>query len=117
MRIMESDCDLNIKLGVIFNLGLGFVLIIMYTNNRGGYIYNNTISATHKQQLELAARVRSEGAAHHHARVAASQSRVANTKPSLARWTALDMGGMRIAALDPAVFAYTFLTVLYPFAD
>ena len=91
------------------------------------------------KQLEAAHRARLATAPHHHARVAASHSRLTNLgnhtliqsanqttvgspdmllpkSPASAEkslWTTLDMGGMMITNLDSALFQYDFLTCLY----
>ena len=91
------------------------------------------------KQLETAHRARLATAPHHHARVAASHSRLTNLgnhqqlQPSnqttigspdnllpkspvlvdTSSWTTLDMGGMMINHLNSAMFQYEFLTCLY----
>ena len=101
------------------------------------------VSAHHQKQLESAQKARQESSQHHHARVAASQSRMnmnlsigtptsngnLNNHPrsseaslgprtpvmpeKMADWTALDLGGMLISNLSSSIFAYEFLTCLY----
>ena len=91
------------------------------------------------KQLETAHRARLATAPHHHARVAASHSRLTNLgnhqplqplnqanigspdnllpkSPIIVEkssWTTLDMGGMMINHLNSALFQYDFLTCLY----
>ncbi|KAI8910995.1 Endonuclease/exonuclease/phosphatase [Gorgonomyces haynaldii] len=100
-----------------------------------------TLGPHHQKQLEAAQKARSESTQHHHARIAAAQSRKNNNiqtaqnlanqaieprtseasvgprtpvlKETFADWTALDLSGMMISNLSRTIFAYEFLTHLY----
>jgi CCR4-NOT transcription complex subunit 6 len=90
--------------------------------------------------MEAAAKARMASSPHHHARIAATQSRMQNmtqgsnnttlsqVSSSLSEqnivprvvpnqesssWTSLDLGGMMINHINNALFSYTFLTALY----
>ena len=90
------------------------------------------------KQLEAAQRARMAASPHHHARIAATQSRqiLQNSTPTAttlsaptgseqnmipntqqpadnSSWTSLDMGGMMINHLHSGLFTYSFLTGLY----
>ncbi|KAJ3029784.1 UNVERIFIED_CONTAM: Glucose-repressible alcohol dehydrogenase transcriptional effector [Siphonaria sp. JEL0065] len=84
-------------------------------------------------QLERLALSRQSSQPHHHARVAAAAARTSTTSttnlspsppptkdsrdtsddPPASGWSKLDLGGMAIKNLSPAIFLYRFLTTLY----
>jgi CCR4-NOT transcription complex subunit 6 len=101
---------------------------------------NQSLGPFYTKQLEAASKARMASSPHHHARIAASQSRLNNLNQTPAAiplnqsimtsseqniipkasppkenssWTSLDMGGMLINQLNNSLFSYTFLTGLY----
>ena len=102
------------------------------TRSPRGYSQNG-LSGNYQRQVDLVQQSRASASPHHHARQAmanrsngnnimngSSQSLLTssslssvedNNKPS--EWTAIDLGGMLIKSVSPALFKYDFLTVLY----
>jgi CCR4-NOT transcription complex subunit 6 len=99
---------------------------------------SQSLGPFYSKQMEAASKARMASSPHHHARIAATHSRMQNinqgnsnttlsqvsqTEQNLipratplqdnSSWHSLDLGGMMINHLNNALFSYTFLTALY----
>jgi CCR4-NOT transcription complex subunit 6 len=102
-----------------------------------GSLGSQSLGPFYSKQMEAASKARMASSPHHHARIAATQSRMQNINQNSnttlsqvsqseqnlipratplqdsSSWHSLDLGGMMINHINKALFSYTFLTALY----